>query len=53
MFVGAGLEDMMTIKEVTEWLRDLASKVESGALGEDICFDDIVQEVEEAFESEL
>jgi hypothetical protein len=43
----------MTIKETAEWLRDLLSKVESGALGEDICFDDIVQEAEGAFEDEL
>lgn len=43
----------MTIQETAAWLRELVSKVESGALGEDICFDDIVQEAEEAFEDEL
>ena len=46
-------KEHMTIKETSAWLRELLSKVESGTLGDDICFDDIVQEVEDAFEYEL
>lgn len=43
----------MQANEAAAILRELASKIESGTFGSDVSFDDIFNEVEQAFEEEL
>lgn len=43
----------MQANEAAAALRELASKIESGIFGQDVCFDDIMDELETVFEEEL
>lgn len=49
----ANRESQVKKKSVAEWLRELASEIESGLMGEKIGFDEIVQEAEDFFRDEM